>query len=155
MPDYTSLKEVCLFLMAPSVLDPASALGLYVKAGTSEWLYRGCVHGLSPSCAMSLQWPHPEGSSVGVLPSAGAVQVGVSIEPLTELESKEGSRLGNKEEFVKRVATDLFRFIESFQTRCVGNGIFVPNGTLDKWLIRFTEKFRRDPDFLTRNEVQL
>lgn len=55
------------------------------------------------------QWPHPEGSSVGVLPSLGAVQIGVSIEPVAELESKEGSKLGNKEDFVRRVATDLFR----------------------------------------------
>jgi hypothetical protein len=54
-PDYWELKEVALFLVAPNTLDPAAALGLYVKAGPSEWLYRGCVHNGHPSEVMPLQ----------------------------------------------------------------------------------------------------
>ncbi len=34
------LKEVTLFLTQPGGLDPNLAIGLYVKAGGSEWLYR-------------------------------------------------------------------------------------------------------------------
>jgi hypothetical protein len=54
-PDYWELKEVALFLLTPNSLDPAAALGLYVKAGPSEWLYRGCVHNGHPSEVMPLQ----------------------------------------------------------------------------------------------------
>lgn len=54
-PQYWELKEVALFLNAPGSLDPSMALGLYVKSGNSEWLYRGAVHNAHPSEVMPLQ----------------------------------------------------------------------------------------------------
>lgn len=54
-PQCWELKEVALFLNTPNSLDPSMALGLYVKAGESEWLYRGCVHNGHPSEVMPLQ----------------------------------------------------------------------------------------------------
>jgi hypothetical protein len=54
-PSYWDLKEVSLFQLAPNSLDPSAALALYVKAGSSEWLYRGCVHNGHPSDVMPLQ----------------------------------------------------------------------------------------------------
>ncbi len=54
--NYVDLKEVALFLMPGTTLDPNAALGLYVKAGVAaEWAYRGCVHNLHPSEVMPLQ----------------------------------------------------------------------------------------------------
>lgn len=71
-PDFDSLKEVILFLTVPNVLDASMAFGLYVKVGTSAWLYRGCVHATHPSEAMPLSWP-----GLGqVPPGPGAVQIG-------------------------------------------------------------------------------
>jgi hypothetical protein len=53
--EYWELKEASLFLLASNSLPPDAALGLYVKAGPSEWLYRGCVHNGHPSEVMPLQ----------------------------------------------------------------------------------------------------
>ena len=47
--------QVALFLTAPGTLDPSLALGLYVKCGASDWLYRGAVHTGHPSEVMPLQ----------------------------------------------------------------------------------------------------
>ena len=58
LPSYWDLKEVSLFLMAPNRLDSAAALGLYVKVGPSDWLYRGCVHNGHPTEVMPLQASH-------------------------------------------------------------------------------------------------
>ncbi|KAJ9514085.1 hypothetical protein QJQ45_002197 [Haematococcus lacustris] len=135
-PEYWNLKEVALFLTAPNVLDPALAVGLYVRTGASEWVYRGCCHAGHPSEVMPLQ-------------------VGISIEPGVDIVNKEGSKLGAKEEFAKRVGMDLFRFMESFQTRAMGDMIEVPANVLDRWFLKFSEKFRRDPDFLTRDKERL
>lgn len=74
-PDYWELKEVSLFLAAP--IDASAAVGLYVKAGGSEWLYRGCVHNGRPSEVMPLQWPLTDGGEP-VAPQPGVVQIGVS-----------------------------------------------------------------------------
>ena len=48
-------QEVSLFLMQPQTLDPSAAVGLYVKLGAGEWLYRGCVHNGHPTEVMPLQ----------------------------------------------------------------------------------------------------
>eukprot|EP00877_Chromochloris_zofingiensis_P014709 jgi/Chrzof1/9492/Cz04g05060.t1 len=145
-PNYMDLKEVVLFMFTPNSLDPSAALGLYVKAGSSEWLYRGAVHNGHPSEVMPLQWPED------APPQPGYIQLGVSVEPLAEISTKEGSRLGDKLEFAKRVALDLFRFLESYAKQAAGDYILIPTNALDRWMIRFQEKFRRDPDFLTRTD---
>ena len=41
--------------MQPQTLDPSAAVGLYVKLGGGEWLYRGCVHNGHPTEVMPLQ----------------------------------------------------------------------------------------------------
>ena len=58
--------------------------------------------------------------------------------------------MGDKQEFAKRVGMDLFRFLESFSTQRVSDAILMPTDALDKWFIKFSNKFKRDPDFLTR-----
>mmetsp|Transcript_9014 Transcript_9014/g.19382 ORF Transcript_9014/g.19382 Transcript_9014/m.19382 type:complete len:193 (+) Transcript_9014:81-659(+) len=153
IPNFWDLKEVSLFLTQPNSLEPSAALGLYIKVGPAEWLYRGCVHNGHPSEVMPLQWPSTEQG--GVLPGPGVVQIGVSLEPGVEIIQKEGSKLGAREDFAKRVGMDLFRFMESFQTQAMGDHIVVPANALDRWFIKFTDKFRRDPDFLTRDRDKL
>lgn len=78
---------------------------------------------------------------------------GVSLEPVAELQAKESAKMGAREDFAKRVAYNLFRFIESFGGKFNNDQIVVPNNILDQWFIRFQEKFRRDPDFLSRQDV--
>mmetsp|Transcript_253 Transcript_253/g.556 ORF Transcript_253/g.556 Transcript_253/m.556 type:complete len:91 (+) Transcript_253:424-696(+) len=89
---------------------------------------------------------------------AGAsAQIGISIEPVSALAQKEGARLGAKEEFAKRVAMDLFRFLESFNAGTVvgPDQLVVPANFLDRWFQKFQNKFRRDPDFLTRDAEKI
>ena len=77
---------------------------------------------------------------------------GVSVEPLHELAPKEGAKMGAREDFARRVAFNLFRYMESFGG-VAGDKITVPTNILDQWFRRFQEKFRRDPDFLARQEM--
>ncbi|KAI8465157.1 MAG: hypothetical protein J3K34DRAFT_437891 [Monoraphidium minutum] len=148
-PDYWELKEVALFLAGP--IDAAAGVGLYVKAGGSEWIYRGGVHNGHPSDVMPLQWPSRE-SGEPYPPQPGGVQIGVSVEPLSDLSAKEGSRLGAKMDYARRVGLDLVRFMQSYPTQVVNGGevMLVPPNVMNLWLNKFQAKFRRDPDFLTR-----
>jgi protein Hikeshi len=79
---------------------------------------------------------------------------GVSIEPVQELIAKEEAKMGAREDFAKRVAFNLFRFIESFGGRS-GDQITVPTNVLDLWFTKFQAKFRRDPDFLARQATPI
>ena len=65
-----------------------------------------------------------------------------------ELVQKEGSKLAGRQDFAKRVAMDLYRFMESFNTGHAGNQLILPTDVLDRWFQKFDNKFRKDPDFL-------
>uniref|UniRef100_A0A061QT79 Hikeshi-like C-terminal domain-containing protein n=1 Tax=Tetraselmis sp. GSL018 TaxID=582737 RepID=A0A061QT79_9CHLO len=148
-PQHEELKEVAFFLPQPGALDPNMGLGLYVSVGGSEWSYRGCICNAHPSEVMPLQWPK------NLAGTPGAAQIGISVEPLAEVMGKEGSKLGAREDFAKRVAMDLFNFMQSFSQVAAGGNLIVPQNCLDKWFTKFSTKFRLDPDFLTRDKDKL
>mmetsp|Transcript_13417 Transcript_13417/g.21903 ORF Transcript_13417/g.21903 Transcript_13417/m.21903 type:complete len:189 (-) Transcript_13417:47-613(-) len=144
---YHDVRDVCLFIPEGNLLDNSSCLVVYVQAGNSTWEYRGSVSNAAPSEVFPLQWPlNPDGS---LPPNA---QIGVSVEPIADTVGKEQHVVGSKEEFAKRVAMDLFRYMESFQaaTAISAEQMVVPLNILDRWFNKFQDKFRRDPDFLTR-----
>jgi protein Hikeshi len=68
-----------------------------------------------------------------------------------ELVQLEGTKLGAREEFAKKVALNLFRFMESFNVGQAGDKLIVPTNCLELWFTKFQDRFRRDPDFLTRD----
>ena len=65
-----------------------------------------------------------------------------------ELLQKEGSKLAGKQEFAKRVAMSLFRYMESFSTAGSSAQLILPMNALEQWFNKFNDKFKRDPDFL-------
>jgi hypothetical protein len=169
-PNYSALKEACLLLGSPTALPspgtpngpPAPlALGLYIRCGDNPncdpWLYRGCVHAARPSEVVSLQWPTRPGSVGEAFASGpGVALLGVSIEPLADLEAKETARLGEQLQLGRAVALDLSAYLGSFaKTVNGGEAIVVPPGALDTWLERWESKYKRDPDFVLRKAREL
>eukprot|EP00884_Botryococcus_braunii_P002350 jgi/Botrbrau1/12115/Bobra.0186s0033.1 len=144
-PAYRQLEEISLFLLQPGLLEAGLAMALYVSVGGAEWQYRGYVSSSHPSEVMPLQWPEPTPSS------APTVQLGVSLEPEAEARQKEGSKLAGRQEFAKRVAMDLYRYMESFNEGSLGDRLLLPTNVLERWFTRFDEKFKRDPDYLMRH----
>ena len=142
--DMSVLKDVCFFLLQP-LGDPTQGLGLYVTTGgDSGWSYRGYVSNTSPSQTMPTAWP--EITSGAQQQQQQQYQIGISLEPLAELSAKEGLVHAEKAEFAKRVAFDLIRFLGSFNIPPQ----YLPMNIVDRWYQKFIDKFRKDPDFLTR-----
>ena len=50
-----------------------------------------------------------------------------------ELEQKEGAQVASRAEFAKRVALDLFRFMESFNVSAAGDQLVVPANIIERW----------------------
>lgn len=146
-PNYRELQEVSLFLAQSGTLDPSLALGLYISIGGAEWQYRGYVSNSQPSEVMPLQWPEQDQPLTA---GPGIIQLGVSLEPQAEIVQKEGTKLASRQDFAKRVALDLFRYMESFNSGSSGDTLVLPSNVLERWFSRFEDKFRRDPDFLVR-----
>jgi hypothetical protein len=121
---------------------------MHESENNNLWEYRGCVTLSEPSNTFNLTWP--------IDPRTGAfyedASIGVSLEPLDECLSKDAKISGSKELFAQRVALDLWNFLKSFTTGNETEHLVVPRNVFDNWFVKFTTKFRRDPDFLTRNQ---
>jgi len=139
-------------LLPAAALDPAAAIGIYVMAG-SGWCYRGMIHNGHPSEVLPLQWPEPESPLPAGAPiPPGYCQLGLALEPLSEIASKETSKVAVGEEYAKGVALNLFHFMESFGTGArAGDALLMPANVIDRWFTKFSERYRRDPDFFMRN----
>ncbi|KAG7672601.1 hypothetical protein Ndes2526B_g08876 [Nannochloris sp. 'desiccata'] len=151
---HTDLKEICFFLTAPNSLPPDAALALYVSVGGSDFSFRGYIANTHPSEVLPLSWPDPP-SDNGPIGQPGWAQIGISVEPLNEATAKEGTKLGQKEDFCRRVGMDLFNFMQSFSgvSSSVGpDKLLVPANVLDLWFNRMSGRLKRDPDFLTRQK---
>lgn len=133
------------------MLDDNSALCFYIQAGNNPWEYCGCVANAKPSDVFALRWPVSESGEP--FPTAA---VGVSVEPLAAALEKEAAVVQHKETFAKRVAEDLFHFMQSFQgPESSSDRMVVPTNIFTRWLEKFTAKFRRDPAFLDRPRLDV
>lgn len=149
---WQTLKEVVLFLGRP--IGPEVGLGLYVAMGGGGWNFRGYASSDHPSDTFPLQWPHVETSQPTSAPQM--LQLGVSVEPLAELEQKLGSKHAQKEHFAKAVALNLYHFMESFGgIQQSSNQLLVPTNCIEQWFDKFQRRFRKDPDFLSRERAEV
>jgi hypothetical protein len=81
------------------------------------------------------------------------VTLGVSIEPLANIENIQvDSGYESRLHVAKQIATDLFTFMQSFDTGAIGNMMTVPTNIFDRWMTRFEARFRRDPNFFMKTE---
>ena len=78
-----------------------------------------------------------------------------SIEPMSNIQNLEPPehRIAANRMFVaQKIASDLFRYMRSFDTGTGSNNqhMVVPTNVFDRWLQRFENRFRRDPNFFLK-----
>jgi hypothetical protein len=81
------------------------------------------------------------------------VTFGLSVEPLNNIANVQGKdRVENRMVVAQKIAGDLFRFMQSFDTGgATGQGqMVVPANIFDRWMQRFETRFRRDPNFFLK-----
>lgn len=95
-------------------------------------------------------WPsHPDVVGQPVL------QLGVSIESLDNVKNLgiEASGLAERREFALKIAMDLFNYMTSFSTSTNQAYMTIPTNLLDRWMERFEAKYKRDPNFMLKNQT--
>jgi hypothetical protein len=111
-------------LLAPILWSPALFTSLLSWPAPTFWVHL-FEPTSSPGVSASHQWPEPGEDGAMLLAAPAAAQVGISVEPAAELAAKEGSRLGDKLDFGRRVGLDLFHFLEvrtCHTSRCMFEG---------------------------------
>ena len=141
VPAPNAVPEFCVFLTQAL---PQSELGFAVYFGVEgNWQFLGGVDNHKPTAIIRTGWPlNPE------IASKGAVMLGFAVEPVVEIAKKLETAAGDniQKVFAKKVALNLFRFLESFN---------IPNfpvQALERWYAKFEEKFGMDPSFVLRTE---
>eukprot|EP00761_Pharyngomonas_kirbyi_P014248 gb/GECH01014278.1/.p1 GENE.gb/GECH01014278.1/~~gb/GECH01014278.1/.p1 ORF type:complete len:195 (+),score=45.77 gb/GECH01014278.1/:1-585(+) len=167
IPDCKGITEMCVFLLGTEPLPENTGAGVYLSFDTQNWEYVGLVHMGCPSAMMRVpssfsETPSsPNVSFAGIEAQANSMVVGISIEPPDVLESLEANNphsLQNMSSEIvtvgKHIATDLFRFMESFaKPTDWGECLVVPTNVLERWMNRFEDKVARDPYFWKQNNT--
>lgn len=64
----------------------------------------------------------------------------------------EASGFYERKAFAHKIAMDLFKYMASFSNSDNHQMMVIPTNLLDKWMQRFEAKYKRDPNFMMKNE---
>ena len=158
VPAPAAAPHVSVFLL-PGRSFPASH-GITVMCSLAPpydvWAPLGVLTPAAPSATFRTGWPAALAPPSPQPPPAAAL-LGLAVEPLDAVASV-GCALGaadaDRLALAQLVARDLHGYLASFaQPTAAGERLVLPPTALDAWLTRFTDKFRRDPDFLFKNSL--
>ena len=92
----------------------------------------------------------------GTVSTPSTITFGVSIEQMENIANLQIFNKGVEDRVVdvaKKIAIHLFNFMQSFDTNNNSNGTMtVPVNVFERWLTRFQNKYRLDPDFFMKSD---
>ena len=138
---------------APILADDVGAVLYWQAEGGSGYEILGAVSNHRPSGVFRTNWSQHE----SILNSkTNVVHLGVSLEPLHTLQNLEIATSGveDRREFAKKIALNLFNYMQSFDDCSRGNNgmMMVPTNVFERWITRFEAKYKQDPNFFLRNQ---
>lgn len=174
----SSINEIVAFLLPQVSLPPNYGVLFYwqVAVMTSSlgstktpqaatgFALLGALTPNQPSCVFRTGWSEHEEllemeisamsqASSGVPPLM--VTFGVSLESLDNIQNLPIKIDNERRLYVaQKIATDLFQFMQSFDSGLHGQGqMVVPTNIFDRWMKRFEARFRRDPNFFLKSQM--
>ena len=107
--------------------------------------------GFSTNESLLQLWQQQQQSSGGGI----SISIGISIEPIAtiiNIPGVENHGVENRGEIAKKIALDLFQYLQSFDDAGSRKGsMIVPTNVFERWYRRFEEKLGRDPSFFMKN----
>ncbi|OII76783.1 hypothetical protein cand_024600 [Cryptosporidium andersoni] len=146
LPQPSTIHNLTIFLNQPLPTDQCGAGIYYSFAPFTSWEFLGVITNVRPSDMFTTGWPFlPD------IMNLATVRIGITIELSSELIVKVENKppIDINKEVAKKIALNLFRFIESFNGNNINSSecIRVPQMVLDRWFVKFEEKYNRDPYF--------
>ena len=157
VPSPASAPQISLFLL-PGNTFPAGAgiTVMWALPPYEAWTPLGVLTPSAPSATFRTGWASALAPPAPQPPPATAM-LGLAVEPLDAVASV-GSALAaadaDRLAYAQLVARDLHSYLSSYaQPTPLGERLVLPPTAIEKWQLRFTEKFRRDPDFLFKSSL--
>ncbi|EXJ76776.1 uncharacterized protein A1O5_01284 [Cladophialophora psammophila CBS 110553] len=165
-PASPPFHNVGVFLHPSNLLPPGTAAGVYMQLpGEQGFKFLGAIGNEKPSALFRVNLP----DSIANNPSAGQVNLGISVEPAQNIQAQmaqiqqQSPTASNSTALVKRppdtrvlaqrIIRNAFNFLASFAGN-TANGIeVVPLKSFQDWWTKFERRVQNDPGFLERDEV--
>eukprot|EP00871_Galdieria_phlegrea_P002278 jgi/Galph1/3050/GphlegSOOS_G1755.1 len=139
-------SSVLFFLLPGASLPPGQVASLYWSLPPYEnWLFAGLIANEFPSKLFTMKLPN-------TVTNDTMVEFGISVEPMspTAVATHANPTIvldqSDLQYLVRGIATDFFRFVESFGQSMGPEGLAL----IDKWFQKFQEKLRSDPLYWQR-----
>jgi len=146
-----SISNLTFFITGPLPAECAAALSCSFSPSFTSFEFLGAVATEFPSDIFNTGWAlNPDKSSCASVRVLVSLEAIATIAPLVE----ERKRSDIRQTYAKKVALNLFRFMESFNQNSgqYGEFLMVPMDVLDKWFLKFGTKFKYDPNFVLNTE---
>jgi len=151
----SAVSEVALFLLQPLPAQTGLLIYWQLSSGgqTTEFELLGSLTAQQPSRIFYTGWGEHE-QIVAASNAPLTLTMDLSLEPSSSVQnltpnSKHHTRL----HVAQKIATDLFQFMQSFDTGTSGPGqMVVPNNIFDRWMKRFENRLKRNPNFFLKSQ---
>ena len=152
----SSVSDVVCFLLPNTPIPPTHGLLIYWQVVAPDFAtgfeLLGALTPSRPSCIFRTNWAQHEQVAALQAPACQVV-LGVSMERLEEIQNLPSESFDSRLFVAQKIATDLFHYMQSFDTGTGGSGqLVVPTNVFDRWMKRFEGRFRRDPNFFMKNQ---
>lgn len=155
-----SVTELVIFLFQP--LPPQQGILCYwqMTAATGPqqestgFELLGSLTPNNPSRIFHTGWgEHEQMVQVSSSNTPVILTLGLSVEPMDTVQNVGQHKESNRLFIAQKIAADLFRFLQSFDTGSAGPGqMVVPKNVFDLWYQRFESRLKRNPNFFLKAE---
>lgn len=166
-----SVNEIVFFILPSIPLPPDHGIIVYwqisaqpsqqnpSQSASTGFELLGAVTPDRPSGVFQTGWSeHVQLMEVSSTGLPVILTIGVSLEPLATIQNLQGNTnlpvnsTSSRRLFVaQKIASDLFKFMQSFDTGTGGlQHMVVPKNIFDRWFTRFQNRFQRDPNFFLK-----
>mmetsp|Transcript_61539 Transcript_61539/g.71915 ORF Transcript_61539/g.71915 Transcript_61539/m.71915 type:complete len:204 (+) Transcript_61539:244-855(+) len=160
------IAEIVFFLLPGAQLPPSHGAVLYWQfsaptafsggGSSSGFEMLGAVAADRPSGVFRTGWGQNETLLTALSSGLNSVVItlGISLEELGSIRNLEIVSRGveDRTNVAKKIALDLFNFLQSFDSGNCGSGLMtVPNNVFDRWMRRFENRYKMDPNFFMKN----
>ena len=145
-----NVNNISMFL-TDRIPDDCGASLYYSVPPFQTQQFIGCVCNARPSDIFYTGWSLDP--NVNMYQS---IKIGVQLEKLQNIEMayKEKIQFDINQEFAKRLAKNLYNYLDSFNQNQDQNKqlLVVPLNSLENWYTKFLNKYKLDPNFLMKSD---
>lgn len=161
VPAPSLIREIVFFLTNPAAIPPNHGVVIYWQMTSNAnvptgFALLGAVTAEQPSAVLATGWSeNVQIAEMSSAPAPTAITFGLSLEPIENMFNIGAvqSRVEQgKLHVARKIAGDLFRYMQSFDTGAAAQHLVVPNNIFDRWFQRFENRFRRDPNFFLKSD---